>query len=80
MQDRVDDAYWNLRRATRLGDGNSDNGLKRGASRSSRIDLEASVGISSSKEDDLHTVVSFKRQNFIFTHHPPDKHYDTILW
>ncbi|CAK9329412.1 unnamed protein product [Citrullus colocynthis] len=77
--DRVDDAYWNLRRATRLGDGNSDNGLKRGASRASRIDLEASISISSSKEDDLHTVVSFKRQNFIFTHHPPDKHYDTIL-
>ncbi|XP_038878262.1 probable RNA methyltransferase At5g51130 isoform X2 [Benincasa hispida] len=76
--DRVEDAYWNLRRATRLGDGNPNNG-KRGASRASRIDLEACTSISSSKEHDLHTVVSFKRQNFIFSHHPPEKRYDTIL-
>uniref|UniRef100_A0A0A0LTI9 RNA methyltransferase n=1 Tax=Cucumis sativus TaxID=3659 RepID=A0A0A0LTI9_CUCSA len=78
--DRVDDAYWNLRREIRLSDGNPDNGLKCRASKASRIDLvEASTSISSSKEHDLHAVVSFKRQNFIFSHHPPDQHYDTIL-
>lgn len=80
MQDRVDDAYWNLRKEIRLSDGNPDNGLKHCASKASRIDLEASTSISSSKEHDLHAAVSFKRQNFIFSHHPPDKHYDTILW
>ncbi|KAL0559613.1 hypothetical protein IC582_004228 [Cucumis melo] len=77
--DRVDDAYWNLRKEIRLSDGNPDNGLKHCASKASRIDLEASTSISSSKEHDLHAAVSFKRQNFIFSHHPPDKHYDTIL-
>ncbi|XP_022961298.1 probable RNA methyltransferase At5g51130 [Cucurbita moschata] len=76
--DRVDDAYRNLRRA-RINVGKPDNGLELGASGASKIDTEASTSISSSKEHDLHTDVSFQQQNFIFSQYPPEKHYDTIL-
>lgn len=79
LQDRVDDAYWNLRRTTRLGVGEPDNGLELGASGSPKIDTEACTSISS-EERDLHSVVSFKRQNFVLSHHPVKEHYDTILW
>ncbi|XP_023516348.1 probable RNA methyltransferase At5g51130 isoform X3 [Cucurbita pepo subsp. pepo] len=76
--DRVDDAYRNLRRA-RINVGKPDNGLELGASGASKRDTEASTSISSSKEHDLHTDVSFQQQNFIFSQYPPEKHYDTIL-
>lgn len=34
----------------------------------------------SSGDRDLSDIVSFRRENFVQSHRPPDKYYDTILW
>ncbi|MED6132570.1 hypothetical protein PIB30_020216 [Stylosanthes scabra] len=91
--DRVEDAYWNLRKAVRLkSTGNKpakrpklehkDNADKSENSATVSSNEEAkgiSKDVSSSEQSDLFAIVSFKRENFVKTRHPPGKQYDTIL-
>ncbi|XP_022145083.1 probable RNA methyltransferase At5g51130 isoform X2 [Momordica charantia] len=77
--DRIDDAYWNLKKATKLVVGQSVNGLELGASGVPKVDTEDPTSTCSSKAQNLRKVISFRQRNFIFNDHPSDKHYDTIL-
>lgn len=85
--DRVQDAYWNLRKTVRLtSTGNKpvkasklqdkDHGDDSGINVDTK---EISKEHSFSDQIDLSNVVSFKRENFVQSRHPPGKHYDTIL-
>ncbi|KAL2342543.1 hypothetical protein Fmac_003828 [Flemingia macrophylla] len=87
--DRVQDAYWNLRKTVRLAStGNKhvkssklqdkDHADDSGNSLSS-VDTKGVSKEHSSGKIDLSNVVSFKRENFVQSRHPPGNHYDTIL-
>nr|AFK49570.1 unknown [Lotus japonicus] len=85
--DRVQDAYWNLRKtarsksapakASKLED--KDHSENNVAVVSNADTDETSKEPSSSEQIDLMDIVSFKRENFVQSWHPPGKHYDTIL-
>ncbi|KAL1325715.1 hypothetical protein HN51_035777 [Arachis hypogaea] len=100
--DRVEDAYWNLRKAVRLkstgnkrakpskledkdhADNSEDkdhaDNSENSATVSSNEDAKGiSKDILSSEQSDLFDIVSFKRENFVQSRHPPGKQYDTIL-
>ena len=92
--DRVQDAYWNLRKTVRLNStGNKpvkasklqdkDHADDSGNSVSALSNVETKEILkehSSSEQIDLLTIVSFRRENFVQSRHPPGKNYDTILW
>ncbi|WVZ26295.1 hypothetical protein V8G54_004839 [Vigna mungo] len=92
--DRVQDAYWNLRKSARLSSsGNKpvkasklqdkdhpDDSGNRVTALSNVDTKEISKKHSSPEQIDLFTIVSFKRENFVQSQHPPGKNYDTILW
>jgi len=92
MLDRVEDANWNLRKTARLKSAGSkpskvsklkDNShnSKNSATVSSNVNTkEISKEPCSLKQIDLLNIVSFERENFVHSRHPPGKHYDTILW
>ncbi|XP_027342794.1 probable RNA methyltransferase At5g51130 isoform X2 [Abrus precatorius] len=90
--DRVEDAHWNLRKTVRLKssgnkhvktselqdkDHTADSGNR--AVLSNVDTKEISTEHSSLVQIDLFNIVSFKRENFVQSRHPPGKHYDTIL-
>ncbi|KAL5174520.1 putative RNA methyltransferase [Glycine soja] len=91
--DRVEDAYWNLRKTVRLkSTGNKPVKASKLQDKDHADDSENSVTTllnvkteeiskehSSSEQIDLLKIVSFKRENFVQTQHPPGKQYDTIL-
>jgi len=93
MLDRVQDAYWNLRKALRwtstgnkpvkaskLQDKDRADDSGNSVSALSNETKEISKKHSSSEQSDLLTIVSFRRENFVHSRHPPGKNYDTILW
>ncbi|KAK7251546.1 hypothetical protein RIF29_34839 [Crotalaria pallida] len=93
--DRVDDAYWNLRKTIRLQSGGNkpakaskltdqvqdqaDNLEKNDNIISNEDTKEIPKEPSSLEQRDLSEIVSFKRENFVQSRHPPGKQYDTIL-
>ncbi|KAL9330147.1 hypothetical protein ACSQ67_005150 [Phaseolus vulgaris] len=90
--DRVQDAYWNLRKALRwtstgnkpvkaskLQDKDRADDSGNSVSALSNETKEISKKHSSSEQSDLLTIVSFRRENFVHSRHPPGKNYDTIL-
>ncbi|OIW09998.1 hypothetical protein TanjilG_32738 [Lupinus angustifolius] len=91
--DRVEDAYWNLRKTVRtksagdkpvktskLKDQDSADNLEKNGTISSNEDTkEISKEPSSLEQSDLINIVSFKRENFVQSRHPPGKQYDTIV-
>ncbi|WJX26423.1 hypothetical protein P8452_15346 [Trifolium repens] len=92
--DRVEDANWNLRKTARLKksaankpskvsklkDNSHTDHSENAATVSSNVDTkEISNEPSSFEQIDLLNIVSFKRENFVLSSHPPEKQYDTIL-
>ncbi|KAK7398973.1 hypothetical protein VNO78_10147 [Psophocarpus tetragonolobus] len=90
--DRVEDAYWNLRKTVRLkSTGSKPVKASKLQYKDHADDSGNSVTLSNvekkeiSKEDsspeqiDLFNIVSFKRENFVQSRHPPGKNYDTVL-
>ncbi|KAI4347091.1 hypothetical protein L6164_007940 [Bauhinia variegata] len=91
--DRVQDAYWNLRKTVRLKSAgkasvnasklkvaqHSYNASKDGVTTSIEETQEIPSEFSSLEKRDLFEVVSFRRENFVQSRQQPDKHYDTIL-
>ena len=87
MLDRVEDAYWNLRKTVRLkSTGNKPVKASKLQDKDHADDSENSVTTllnvkteeiskehSSSEQIDLLKIVSFKRENFVQTQHPPGK-------
>lgn len=84
--DRVEDAYWHLRKTVKM-----EQAEKKHA-KASRLEIAEKVdglvrneekGISrdcSSSERNLFDIVSFRQENFVHGRDPPEMHYDTILW
>ncbi|XVE70466.1 hypothetical protein DITRI_Ditri10aG0074600 [Diplodiscus trichospermus] len=86
----IEDAFWYLRKVVKM-----ESAQKKQASDSnvtavqevnrsekcSNLSNESNKGSShdSSGERDLSDIVSFRRENFVQSRHPPDKYYDTIL-
>ncbi|MED6137921.1 hypothetical protein PIB30_069526 [Stylosanthes scabra] len=91
--DRVEDGYWNLKKAVGLKStgnnpakrpklehkDNADNSENKATVSSDEDAKGISKDVSSSEQSDLFAIVSFKRENFVKTRHPPGKQYDTIL-
>lgn len=91
--DRVEDAHWNLRKSARLKSaGNKPAKASKLQEKDHADDSGNSVTVlsnietegiskehSSSDQIDLSTIVSFKRENFVQSRHPPGKQYDTVL-
>ncbi|KAK9269796.1 hypothetical protein L1049_001574 [Liquidambar formosana] len=92
--DRIEDANWNLRKilrkesasnrcsnASKLEVAESSNGLEPSVNASVDEETrEISGDCSPCKERDLSRIVSFRKENFVLSWHPPlGKHYDTIL-
>lgn len=94
MLDRVADAYWNLRKTARLKsaenkpvkvsklkDKNHADTSENSVTVSPNVNTkEISKEPSSLEQVDLLNIVSFKRENFVQSWHPPGKQYDSILW
>lgn len=95
LSDRVQDAYWNLRKAVKSEtsvkapakasklsiENQADGNSEHNASVSSNEELKGISREPSSVEGrHLLDVVSFQRENVVMSRHPPEKRYDTILW
>ncbi|XVF49138.1 hypothetical protein PTKIN_Ptkin03bG0244200 [Pterospermum kingtungense] len=87
----IEDAYWCLRKFARTESSQkkivSDSNGKAVSevNRSKQCTTLSNEGTNngsshhSSGDRDLSDIVSFRRENFVMCHRPPDKHYDTIL-
>ncbi|XP_061343877.1 probable RNA methyltransferase At5g51130 [Gastrolobium bilobum] len=90
--DRVQDAYWNLKKtvrmksagnkpakASKLKDKDHADNSENSVTVLSNVNTEDSSKEPSLEQIDLFDIVSFKRENFVQSRHPPGKHYDTII-
>ena len=60
--------------------GESANGSECSIEGSPNEKMKDSARNCSSEEADLSDVVSFRKEDFVNSRDPPNKHYDTILW
>ncbi|KAK6248574.1 hypothetical protein QUC31_020139 [Theobroma cacao] len=88
----IEDAFWYLRKITKVESAQKKqardssvkvvqgvNSLEQCTDASSNEGTNKSLNYHSSGERDLSDIVSFRRENFVQSHCPPDKHYDTII-
>lgn len=93
ISDRVQDAYWHLKKllriekarkipgnASKLEVGETANGSDCSIKGSPNEETKDSPRNCSSEEIDLLDIVSFRKEDFVNSRDPPNKHYDTILW